>query len=66
MGQLRIGLFRITGAHIGVSTGGAENIFREIISAQSGLTLADDLLLAEKGDRSLLRLGCSGRIVDQG
>lgn len=59
MSKLSIGLFRIAGAHIGVGAGGAENIFREIVSAEGGLTLADDLLLSEKGNGGLLRLGRS-------
>ena len=59
MSKLSIGLFRIAGAHIGVGAGGAENVFRKIVSAESGLPLADDFLLSEKGNGGLLCLGRS-------
>ena len=59
MSKLSIGLFRIAGAHIGVGAGGAENVFSEIVSAEGGLTLADDLVLTEERSRGLLCLGRS-------
>lgn len=59
MSKLSIGLFRIAGAHIGVGAGGAENIFRKVVTAQLRSALADDLLLSEKGNGGLLRLGRS-------
>ena len=59
MSKLSIGLFRISGAHIGVGAGSAENVFREIVSAEGGLTLADVLVLTEERSRGLLCLGRS-------
>ena len=59
MSKLSIGLFRIAGAHIGVGAGGAENVFSEIVSAESELPLADDFLLTEERSRGLLCLGRS-------
>lgn len=59
MSKLSIGLFRISGAHIGVGAGGAENIFRKVVTAQLRSALADDLVLTEERSRGLLCLGRS-------
>ena len=60
MSKLSIGLFRIAGAHIGVGAGGgAENIFRKVVTAQFRSALADDLVLTEERSRGLLCLGRS-------